>query len=113
MTELPKSIRVGPLTYTVEVMPKGLKGGEWGMTHHTKLRIRLDGRHPQANLRATLLHEVLHAARYVTGAHLEEFAKHYSKRYDLEERVITTLEHPLLGILRDNPDLVAFLTAGE
>lgn len=60
-------------------------------------------------LAATLLHEVLHAVWSTVGlshANLAEVE-------DREETVVAALEPLLLDVLRRNPKLVRYLTAGS
>lgn len=108
----PSSIRVGPFDYRVHV-----GGPEWdlaaaregedlrGETDHRALRIVVcPGMHP-ARTRNTVMHEALHAAFAVSGQPLDDM-----KDLDPEENAVRVLTAPLLGVLRDNPGLVAYLT---
>ncbi|OLT26528.1 hypothetical protein BJF83_20805 [Nocardiopsis sp. CNR-923] len=57
----------------------------------------------------TLLHELLHMCLRVSGRDPNEDAK--AEVDDIEESTVNSMSGPLLAILRDNPDLVAYLTA--
>ena len=54
--------------------------------------------------RQTMIHEILHQVFTDSGAQIEK---------DTEEQICRALEAGLYGVLRDNPDLVAWLTTEE
>lgn len=103
-TKPPTALVVGPYTYSVELHP-ALEDGEFrGITHTDDHYIRLNPKLPPALMRTTLLHEALHAVASSGAAiSLEEKLT--------QEAWIGRIEAPLTGLLRDNPELVAFLTA--
>ena len=71
------------------------------MTRARDLRVRLqDGTH-EDELREALLHELLHACVQTGGA---------EEPVTSEEAAVRAAAGPLLGALRDNPRLVAWLT---
>lgn len=79
-------------------------GDVYGVTVERELRITLSDRQAAAQLRETVLHELLHAI----------WSKVPLDQDDAEqERIIGSLSPWLLGVLRDNPELVAFLLAGK
>ena len=99
----PKRIKVGPHRYKVVDDTTGLAANVAlvrGSCHHEHLTIALDATLPHTVKAETLLHEVIHAC--LDGASLED---------GTEETVCRTLGGSLLAALRDNPDLVRFLTA--
>lgn len=101
----PRKIRVGCHRYDVIVDAVGLVGEHAelrGSTVSDSLTIALDGRLPRSVQQETLLHEVLHAAWDTTGASAGPAKDH-------EELVVSALAPALLGALRRNPRLVAFL----
>lgn len=107
---LPDKVKVGPLTYDVSddslnhvLAEHDSQSRLDGRCHHAKQQIVLDPSLAAGQRRATLLHEVTHAALSVSGIRLED---------DEEERIVRALEMPLLGVLRDNPVLVAYLVGG-
>ncbi len=59
--------------------------------------------------RETLLHEVLHQCLRVTDCDPDRDAK--AGVEDVEERTVAAMTGPLLAVLRDHPELVAWLTA--
>lgn len=98
----PASLTVGPYTYTVSLsdgLDDGLLRGCTDTDAHT---IRLNRRNPPALQRSTLLHEALHAVANVAGIRDEKLT---------QEAFISRIEAPLTALLRDNPELVGFLTA--
>lgn len=109
---LPKSIKIGPQVFSVverSAKEDGmLNDGNYGYTLDTKNLIVIDKDIHSTKKQVTLLHEVMHAARMVfetetkpkKGAEFEEW-EHY---------FIGVWENSLLLILRDNPDLINYLT---
>jgi len=59
--------------------------------------------------RETVLHEIVHCCLRVTDCQPDRDAK--AGVEDVEERALAALTGPLLAVLRDHPDLVAWLTA--
>ena len=106
---LPDKVKVGPLTFDVtdDAMSHVLAeheektAGLYGRCDYKKQAIVLDPGMAPGQYRATLLHEVLHAVFHTSGG-----------RFDNEEEIVGEIEFPLLGVLRDNPALVAYLTGG-
>jgi hypothetical protein len=93
-------VQVGPFTYDVKVtrrMPDELLG----QTDKANHRITLHPDQGALSLRAVMLHEVIHAACNVLDLD--------SGDGQVEERVATALAPTLLGVLRANPGLVAWL----
>jgi len=56
-----------------------------------------------------LLHEILHMCLSTSGCDPDKDAA--ANLPDVEERAVVAMAAPLLAVLRDNPDLVEFLTA--
>jgi hypothetical protein len=111
---LPQSLKIGPVEYRVSV-----DGAEWaeeeggtrlGMTHNRKAIILLNPAQPASNLRLTLMHEALHAllSAAMGAPDLEHLGDDDEHR---EERLVLMFEAPMLSLLRDNPELVAYLVA--
>lgn len=69
----------------------------FGEADHSALTIEIAAEQADAQKRDTLLHEVIHCI---------EFALHL----EFEERQVHALASGLLCVLRDNPELVAYLT---
>lgn len=106
---IPTSVRIGPHAYTVRtdhdtgklLHDEGSRGDSRPAVH----LIRLDVDRPHTAIAETLLHEVLHCAWDQTSMRTS------ANLNDHEEAIITALAPLLLGALRDNPDLVEYLTA--
>jgi hypothetical protein len=118
----PGEVQIGPFTYTVTY----LKHKRWcrlepdhtdsaGVTYSDLNRIVVrvsneDGQYGEGAIKAHLLHEIMHASCYV-GNMQDQYVP---KKVDIawvEEQTIGVLSRPLLGVLRDNPYLVEYLTA--
>ena len=109
----PPSIRVGPYRYTVKVDSERIKELEtesnadlYGITTHGILEIVLQPEVADMVMRETLLHEVLHAVLYNTGISDRMTDK-------AEEHLVRALSPALFSLLRDNPDLVQYITGGD
>lgn len=109
----PTSVRVGPYRYTVKVDADRIKELEkesdtdlYGITTHGLLEIVLQPAVADMVLRETLLHEVLHAVLFNTG-----LADRMTDK--AEEHLVRALSPALFSLLRDNPDLVQYLTGGD
>ena len=70
----------------------------WGHIIHRSQRIIMDPSQSYDKYCGTLMHEVLHAVYFAAG---------FS---DAKEEDIQRLTSPFLRMIRDNPDLIAFLT---
>lgn len=121
---LPTRLRIGHLTYTVVeddqlVAEHSVRehsdfaGWSSAVTQTIALGIKAIG---QANApmgadyrRETLLHEVVHCCLRAADCNPDRDAK--AGVEDIEERAVAALTGPLLGVLRDHPDLVAWLIA--
>lgn len=113
VSKLPKRVKVGPFRYSVAV-----GGVEWdqarlasndpdlvGHADHATLTIAMrPGLVPGAE-REVLLHEILHACSNAAGQPLECMSHE-----EAEENAVRVLAPPLLGVLRDNPAVIAYLT---
>lgn len=110
MTEMPKSVKVGPYTYAVSTDEAAIRKFEHekqsrhaGHTSHSELAIHVDPHNAAGYQRDTLWHEVLHCI--VNVVNLQPKLS--------EEEIICTISHMTLAVLRDNPDLVAYLTGDD
>lgn len=111
--KLPTSVRVGALTYTLSDDRATLlercaadASALFGQTDHNACTIIIDGRLAECQKRDTVLHEVTHVIVATVGL-ADEWG------VDREEAVVRRMTPMLLSVLRDNPDLVAYLTAGD
>lgn len=103
----PGCVKVGPHHYTVDPDDRASQRDARGEAYTDRCAIVYDDRMHQSALRETLLHETLHAVWAATGLPAVEGAN------DEEEVIVASLSPLLLGVLRDNPRLVTFLTADE
>jgi len=112
MAPIPSAVKVGPIVYSVFV-----GGEEWeqahlrdqtpgllGLTESERAQITLPDSLAPGPEREVVLHEVLHAIYQVGGNMIERV-----ERDQLEEDSIRLISPGLLGVLRENPDLVAYL----
>lgn len=109
----PTHVRVGPYTYTVKVDAERIKELEkesdtdlYGITTHGHLEIVLQPDVADMVLRETLLHEILHAVLFNTGLSDRMTDK-------AEEHMVRALSPALFSLLRENPDLVRYLTGSD
>jgi len=118
---VPSTIRVGTVTFRVTVdrddwmriEHKTQTKGYYGHTENREAMIYLNPDGAPDVTRLTLWHEVLHCLdETVMGdPNWLELAGKPEDMDAAEEVVIRMLEHPTLAVLRDNPALVAYLTA--
>lgn len=108
---IPESVHVHPFDYTIstdrtELLEACLaqETDLAGQADHKRLRILLDEEAAPAYVAEVLVHETLHAMMTVSGL-LSEIGA------DEEERIVNRLAPVLLALIRDNPDLLAYLTA--
>lgn len=111
--KIPTSVRVGSLTYTVSddrttLLERSVEDASrlMGQTDHAACTIVIDGQLAECQKRDTVFHEVIHTAVSTVGLS-DEWG------IDKEEAVVRRLTPTLLSILRDNPALVAYLTAAD
>lgn len=120
MSDLPTNVLVGAVRYRVV-----MNDNEWmkiehasqrlityGQTDNQKATIALNPAAAPEVQRLTLWHEVLHALHETTmgSPDWRGLGKDHDQR---EETVIRMWEHPTLAVLRDNPQLVAYLTSKD
>jgi hypothetical protein len=112
----PKSLKIGPYTYRVTTKKADLdrqgvrdQGSNAGYSQVSSQVIAVrtttaagDEKVGRDYAASTLLHEVLHQCLAVAGFRMDSEA---------EENVILAMETPLLQTLRDNPELLAYLTS--
>lgn len=104
MSDLPKIVHIGPIDYRVKTNRAEL----FGETDNSQTVITLTARQSPPSMRDTLLHEVLHAALWCSGAtHVLDLGD------ETEEHLIRFLAPWLLGVIRANPDLIDFLRESE
>lgn len=102
---VPLAVKVLHREFTVEFDNLHLDNAEAdGLTSGQQSRIILRDDIQSDLQREVILHEVLHAIFYATGVELTQVDMDH-----VEERAVATLAGGLVSVLRENPDLVAFL----
>lgn len=92
----------------VEASPKEdsmFSDGSFGYTHDARNIIVLNSNQSGSKKKVTVMHELMHAARFTFDTN-EPKKLSYE---DWEHHFIAVWENSLLMILRDNPDLTAWL----
>ncbi len=109
--KLPERVVVGHLTFAVEVDNAHCEARNiQGTSDGNQLLIRLRDTVPKQTLQETLLHEVLHMAVFAAGLDADTLGQHGETGSDIEEALIRPLSMLLYGTLRDNPELISYLT---
>jgi hypothetical protein len=113
----PDEVKLGPHTFKIywsqthwnrlTLEEDGL-GRLVGRTHHPKCEIYIKPGMSLSQSRDTLLHEILHVL-IGTGVGLN-YRVAIAENADLEEAIVATVTPWLLGVLRDNPAVLAYLT---
>lgn len=103
MPKLPTTIRIGWLDYSVEEWPalEALSDGKEGDCDKSNSVIRVCTAYGPVRSAEVLLHETIHACWDMGSLGSRES----------EERVATVLAKQLAQVWRDNPKLVAFVSA--
>lgn len=97
--KIPKTLKCGGLTYEVLEDSNVASIGECvGATQHDLQKLFLKPNQALESKEKTFLHEIIHIALYNSGiiGRLERYDK------DLEEDIVSSLEHTLYQILKDN-----------
>lgn len=104
MSALPERVVVGPYTYTIEADRDFTDShNSWAHIQYGRQRIRFDPDTRPDRLRVAIIHEVLHAIHDLTHTAGEKW----------EESQVTQDAPLIVQVLRDNPELVAYLTADD
>lgn len=123
----PRYVRVGALTYRVITDVAEIRkvsdqadiaaDSEWSaFSDHDRLLIGINPNNPADVQRRDLLHEAVHCCLRLAGIWPNSYADVVAKAdgqhggYTVEEFVVSAASAPLLGVLRDNPHLAAWLT---
>lgn len=104
LSPIPTHIRVGPYRYTVNPNPDSLSDDLAAQVQYAPLKMQVSAYGAHDRKVEGLLHEVFHAV-WELGLGVQDLEKKYKN-----EEVISRLTPHLLAVLRDNPDLVAYLT---
>ena len=107
---MPESVKVGPWEYAVSTTAAGHLAAESsvgsrlnGLSHAAQATIHIDPNAVTQFQRSTMIHEVIHQVFEASGW--------APSPDDTEEMVCRALSTGLLGVLRENPGLVRWLTA--
>lgn len=103
--ELPHKVRIGAMDYTVEPWStrEASSAGALGMCDANLLIIRIREDMVPMKKAEVLVHEILHGMWDSAGLHCGSDPE--------EEHVVSALAYQFLQVWRDNPELLAFLTA--
>jgi len=107
--KMPKTVRIGSQVWEIheESRKTAYDDEVYGFCKNKESAIVVDAGLPLSLKRVTLLHELLHAIRFTYGG---SFAPNKSTSYnEWEHYFIGLYEEPVLSMLRDNPELAAFL----
>lgn len=117
---MPTTVQIGAVQFGITVDPdewvkmehsRQVKG-YYGHTDCVSARIYVNPDCPTGVRRLTLWHEILHAlAETVMGK--PDWTQLGDDTDAREENVVRAWEHPTIAVLRDNPDLVAYMTGAD
>ena len=110
---LPASVKIGSQIWSLSEQDRKTAYDDevYGFTNDREYVIVIDAGMAFGVKRTTLLHEILHAIRFTFGG---SFKPAKSTEYlDWEHYFIGLYEEPLIMVLRDNPEVLAYLMAGE
>ena len=109
--DLPAIVQIGSQTWQIVERTKNFDGmldeGSYGYTLHRENMIVLDATCAPSRKRQTLLHEILHAIRYSFGN--PTIPKKTDDADVWEHYYIAMYEEGILLVLRDNPEILAYL----
>jgi len=98
---MPKSIKVGPHTYTVLRKQASAFDEAIGFCDNNSLQIWIKKRLRKSKAQEILLHEVLHTVTLQCLDGVKELG---------DESFVTATAPVLLQVIQDNPDLLEYLT---
>lgn len=106
---MPKSVKIGSQVWEIsEQKRKHAMDNHYGVTNGKDNSIVIDAELSPSMARVTLFHELLHAIRITFGGSLTP--NKWTDFYEAEHFWIGTYEEPVVAMLRDNPELVKYLT---
>ena len=104
--KLPKTVKIGPITYKVKTK-KDLRNGDdkqlYGQYVANNGCIYLDEDIPDNRARSVLLHEIFHGMWAGQSLYKTEYAKH-------EEEIVSLMATMMMQFLQDNKELVKELS---
>jgi Zn-dependent peptidase ImmA (M78 family) len=109
---LPTDVKIGPQTFKIEFRDPARDGmlndGSHGYTLEAGNLIVVSKSIDISKQRVTLMHEMLHACKYVFDTYSPK--KDISDPEDVEHLYISIYENAILMIMQDNPDIIEWLT---
>lgn len=111
MSDRPERVRVGPFVFNIvwsqaDLMKFCRSDGQdrFGQTHLDTHDIYIDDSRPLVALQNTLMHEILHALNWTYNIPTPA-----NEGEDAEEQFVCRMDTPLLLLLKDNPEVFAWL----
>jgi hypothetical protein len=98
---MPASVKVGPHVYSIVRKSSSVMKNNLGLCDVDSLQIWIKQKMRKSKCQEILLHELLHSTVHPTSNNGDTMD---------EEKFVTVSAPVLLGVLRDNPDLVEYLT---
>ncbi len=95
---MPAAVKIGPHTYTVI---RSYRKGANGYCDMDGLKLAVQPRLRRTKAQEVLLHEIMHALTHPTLCGGGQFT---------DEEFVTGVTPLLLQVLKDNPDLISYLT---
>lgn len=108
---VPKSVVVGAQTYQIIERPEsqdGMLGEAYAYTLVESNLIVMRQNLPLERKRSILIHEILHAVIFTYGR--SDRVEKNESFDDWEHHFVVLVQEPMLLLLRQNPELVEFLT---
>lgn len=98
--DMPKTIKVGPHTYSVLRKTKFQMPEQIGGCDFDALQLSIRQRIKKSVAQETLLHELIHACT----------SPSFNEKTMTDEEFVTAVSPMLLQVLKENPELVEYLT---
>lgn len=113
--KIPSKIRIGTQVFEVVLRDRKTDGmlndGSFGYTQDNDNLIVIDAALTPTRQRSTLVHELMHAIRMVFNSPIKPKKSDDFEAW--EHYFISIFEETLLIVLRDNPELLEYLTAED
>ena len=103
MSQPPASVKIGPLTYSIAVMPprEANSRGLYGHVMHSVQRIEIDQQHGAERSALSVLHEILHGFVAVYSIEVGD--------EKAEERFVGQMTTALGAAMRDSPEVFSWI----
>ena len=110
---IPSQVRIGTQVYDIVLRERAedgmLNDGNYGYTLDTQNLIVIDALLPITKQRTTLVHELMHAFSFVFERSVKPTKKDDYETW--EHHFIGIYEETWIMVLKDNPELLAYMTA--